>query len=301
MTFPTTLPPRSRRDRLETELAQIGRDRSAGAATLARETLRALSRGLRSFNRAKRPLPASWASRVAGRLGQMQPAMAAFARYAIDWERLALPNDGQQRRRSANTWLTVRRRQLRGELACVAALARRRLPPGARVVTLSRSESVRRALTTLRGRQRPRSVLVLESRPGAEGREMARDLRENGLAARWVLDRRGTEEAGRADVILLGADAIYPDGTVVHKVGTRKLARAAHRAGVPVFVLAGESKMAPLGRVPGALPARFDRTPARWITEYWTSRGAISSAAWRGRSPHRQPHEPPLSEGTQGL
>jgi translation initiation factor 2B subunit (eIF-2B alpha/beta/delta family) len=88
----------------------------------------------------------------------------------------------------------------------------------------------------------------------------------------------------RADLVLVGADAVYGDGSVVHKVGTRPLTLAALRAGVPVIVVAGRSKSVP-GPCPSrTLPPRFDRTPARAVREFWTDRGVVAAAEWSRRA-----------------
>jgi ribose 1,5-bisphosphate isomerase len=121
---------------------------------------------------------------------------------------------------------------------------------------------------------------VLESLPGGEGRTFARELRRAGLRARTVTDTEGRRLVGATDLVLIGADTVSSDGSVVHKVGTRPLALAARRAGVPVIVVAGRSKNAPDPHSARRLPPRFDRTPARAIQEYWTDEGRVPSAKW---------------------
>jgi methylthioribose-1-phosphate isomerase len=59
------------------------------------------------------------------------------------------------------------------------------------------------------------------------------------------------------DAVVTGADAVTPGG-VVNKAGTRALAAAARRAGVPWIVLAGELKLVG-AEVPVVAP--FERTP----------------------------------------
>jgi len=97
---------------------------------------------------------------------------------------------------------------------------------------------------------------------------MAADLRRRGLAARWVADERAPEAVSASDLVLIGADTVETDGTVVHKVGTRRLAELARRSRRPVVVVAGRSKFSP--RRVLRLPPRFDRTPARLVSAYWT-------------------------------
>jgi len=101
----------------------------------------------------------------------------------------------------------------------------------------------------------------------------ARDLRRAGFSARTIPDRDGVDTVRSADLLVLGADAVAADGSVVHKVGTRALAEAAARSGIGVVVIAGRSKFTGRSAPRKHLPPGFDRTPARWISEYWTDAG----------------------------
>ena len=88
------------------------------------------------------------------------------------------------------------------------------------------------------------AVLVAESRPGREGIILAEDL----------ADRVDVTLASDADLawaihefepgaLLIGADAIRPDGAVINKVGSRGAALAAAREGLEVFVVATLDKI----------------------------------------------------------
>lgn len=114
---------------------------------------------------------------------------------------------------------------------------------------------------------------MLESQPGGEGRTLASELRGAGIKARWVRDRSRRIAVRDSDLVVIGADTVERDGSVVHKVGTRALAREALRRQVPVVVVAGSSKWVPEFSRSGPLPRLFDRTPARWIAQYWTDQG----------------------------
>lgn len=83
-------------------------------------------------------------------------------------------------------------------------------------------------------------------------------------------------EIASANLVLVGADLVYREGTLLHKIGTRPLAHAAHSRRIPTIILTGSSKfVAQLPRGPPPRPELFDRTPARWISEYWTETGPI--------------------------
>ncbi len=111
---------------------------------------------------------------------------------------------------------------------------------GARVATLSRSGTVRETLSLAE----PEAVLVAESRPGREGVDAAADLAES-------TDVTLTTDAALAsaicewdaDAVVLGADAIRPDGSVINKAGTRAAALAGTYEGIEVLVVAATDKV----------------------------------------------------------
>jgi len=269
-------------------LRRIERDRRTGAHGLATGTLEILSGMIDAWRNDPPTRPVRVVRTIARSLSRIQPAMGIFRRWANEWTRMA--SDVPERRLldTVKRWKRAWEDRLAHETRRVKLAARGRLPRHSRVLTLSRSESVRDALTAGRGARRPAEVIVLESRPGGEGQAFARDLRGRGLRARVVPDPEGLRLVGRMDLLLIGADAVYEDGSVVHKVGTRPLALAARRAGVPVIVVTGRSKGVPRARPVLPLPRRFDRTPGRAIREYWTDRGREGARSWRPRRLRRR-------------
>lgn len=180
-------------------------------------------------------------------------------------------------RRGLRVLLSRKERELSREIGRLVRFAARRFPVRAVVVTLSRSSTVSEVLRRLPRRRRPTEVVVLRSLPGGEGADMARELKAHGLNARMVEDDDLEVALGPSAVVLVGADTLYADGTLVHKVGTRRVARMAHRRGVDFVALVPSSRVLPYrprrGRTRSLL---FDETPWRWIGQVWTDRGAWS-------------------------
>ena len=110
---------------------------------------------------------------------------------------------------------------------------------GDRVLTLSRSGTVLSAL----GEADVESVVVLESRPGGEGVGVAERLAEEGLDVTLTFDGRVAGVLGDVDTVLVGADTVRADGTVVNKVGTHTAAVVAGRYDVPVYAVAATDKV----------------------------------------------------------
>ncbi|MGA8604942.1 MAG: hypothetical protein WB788_07795 [Thermoplasmata archaeon] len=256
-----------------TAFDRIRLDRTHGAHALSTEALAILSRLTSEWSDSPDTVLRTRFRQVARSLERAQPAMGPFLRWATQWRAMARPDSPVGLTNFARGWLRRERRLLRNELPRVTRTSRRRFPKVRLVVTFSRSRSVLAALKSPPRSRRPERILVLESLPGGEGRLFARDLRNAGLRARGVPDVQGGRVVKTAGLVLLGADAIYRDGTVVHKVGTHRLARAAASAGVPVVVVAGRSKFTGRRSPRRALPDLFDRTPRRYVSEFWTDQG----------------------------
>lgn len=109
------------------------------------------------------------------------------------------------------------------------------------VVTLSRSGTVLRALHT----GDPERVVVAESRPAREGVGVAEDLADAGLDVTLTTDAAAPGLVADADRVLVGADAVDPDGGVANKTGSYPLALAGARADVQFDVACAADKIAP--------------------------------------------------------
>ncbi len=165
------------------------------------------------------------------------------------------------------------------------------LPTGGAVATLSSSATVQALLIEEAG-PRGISVLCFESRPMNEGRIFASALAEAGVEVRYAVDAAAAKLVGECDAVVLGADSVGDDG-IMNKIGSKGLAQAAHAAGVPVYVLADETKMLPVGfpqildddRPGGEVwdaphgvevwNRYFEVTPMEYVTAVVTERGSI--------------------------
>lgn len=160
--------------------------------------------------------------------------------------------------------------------ASIAVQLRERIA-GATVLTHSNSATVRESLT----HEQPAKVLCTVSTPVEEGRSLVAELTEAGIDAELVEDADAPARVAEVNLVLIGADTVFRDGTICNKIGTIPLARAARDADVPVVVAAEVIKLAP---VPGAQApdlADFERElfeliPAELITEIVTEEGVFT-------------------------
>lgn len=153
-------------------------------------------------------------------------------------------------------------RRVREALPALARHGAALVPVGARVLVHSRSRAVLAVLREAAAQGRRPSAWVTAGWPLGEGRDMAADLREAGVAATLVPDAALALAAARADLALVGADAVLPDGSVVNKVGTHLLALATRAAGVPLYVAAETLKFWPEGAGAGDQPPGEDADPS---------------------------------------
>jgi len=154
-------------------------------------------------------------------------------------------------------------------------------------------------------------VYVDETRPRLQGARLtAWELMREGIPLTLIADNAAGYfiQAGKVDIILVGADRMAANGDVANKIGTYQLAVIAKENGVPFYAVVptptidlslpsgaqipieerdasevthiGGQRIAPQG-VPVANPA-FDITPYRYLTAIITEHGVI---------------HPPLEEG----
>ena len=106
------------------------------------------------------------------------------------------------------------------------------------VFTYSNSDTVKQAIRELGVRK----IIVTESRPLNEGVALAEEFASEGIDVLLGVDASIHMYMNAADVVLVGADSVQHDGSVINKVGTRMLAHAAKANKVPFYVLCDTMK-----------------------------------------------------------
>jgi ribose 1,5-bisphosphate isomerase len=88
-------------------------------------------------------------------------------------------------------------------------------------------------------------AIVKETRPRRQGHITARQLREWDVPVTMIVDNAARRYLSDADHVLVGADSIAADGSVINKIGTSGLAVNARDRGAPVMVAAQTMKLHP--------------------------------------------------------
>lgn len=138
---------------------------------------------------------------------------------------------------------------------------------GYTVLTHSYSSSVAAALEVAHAEGKQFQLIVTESRPILEGRDLATRLTSKGLSVKLVADSAAFRCLPQAQVVFVGADSVASQG-VINKVGTWGLALAAKELAIPFYVLATSEKVVPaefpfaLKEEPGNPKEVWDNPPA---------------------------------------
>jgi ribose 1,5-bisphosphate isomerase len=173
-----------------------------------------------------------------------------------------------------------------------------RLRDGDTVLTHCHSTDMLSCIEAAREQGKELSAIVKETRPRKQGHITARQLRELGVPVTLIVDGAAGRYLDDADHVIVGADSITADGSVVNKIGTRSLAVTARERDTPIVVAAQTVKLDPttlsghtveietrderevitdseraeIGDIEVANPA-FDVTPPRYIDAIVTERG----------------------------
>jgi ribose 1,5-bisphosphate isomerase len=260
---------------LTERVAELRADREHGASWMARRAVEALaevakepaSSGEELLERlvtAGRELAGSrpGVGAVAGAVGRLLAATAANVQLDVgELQRLVTEE--------AESLVDGRRRAG----ASIAIQLRERLEDAV-VLTHSASATVREALL----HTPPDRIICTASSPQDEGRAFAEDLRANGLEVELVEDDEAPASLEWASLLLVGADTVFHDGTLCNKTGTRALAEAAARDGVPMVVACEVVKLAPIDAAdfPALTAEEFELTPASLLDSIVTEEGTVS-------------------------
>ncbi|MFX0143387.1 MAG: translation initiation factor eIF-2B [Candidatus Hodarchaeota archaeon] len=123
----------------------------------------------------------------------------------------------------------------------IAEIGARRFPPKDQkfsVMTHCHSSLVTGILLEAKRQGKDFKVINTETQPRLQGRKTAKELLEAGIEVIHIIDSamRWAVRHYQVDLILIGADSITSEGTIINKIGSRLLALVAHEEHVPFYV-----------------------------------------------------------------
>lgn len=256
---------------VEEAIEGMAGDRTSSASRLARVGLETMALATLEGPAWRDPKVLAEAAR---RISEAQPAMAIVHNVVHMFARLvAEGHEPMAVLRELHAELDTARERIGKTFLKIA-------PDHATVLTLSYSESVRACLQAAHAKRRIVRVLVMESGPGFEGRSMAKVLAEDGMSATTIPDDLGPSKAVEATCVLVGADSVLRDGSIVNRRGTRAIAEAAASHGKPMYVACESLKFdtrfdAATWHAAGP-DDLFDVAPPNLVTTVVTERGTYT-------------------------
>ncbi len=272
-------------------LQQIICDHQSGATELARKALQALVDYSDLLKDQTRPEQRRALLEFARALQQSRPSMAPMynliAEFSVNLSHVTPDMTPHQQAHASVETLLARTTNARDAIAAHLAEL---VAPGAVVLAHSRSSTLIACFKVLS--RKPVQAIITESRPGNEGRSLAKTLSDLGVISEYITEAQLGIFVPRADLILLGADCLLVDGSVINKAGSCLIAMAASEAHVPVYVCAESFKRCDwrsqdvrleemdgselgLEPLPNIRPRNiyFDRTPARYVSAWIDEQG----------------------------
>jgi ribose 1,5-bisphosphate isomerase len=182
----------------------------------------------------------------------------------------------------------------------ISAMGANHIPDGSVIMTHCNSGAALGSIIEAKRQGKDIEVYATEVRPWNQGRITIKTLNDNKIPTTFIVDSAVRTMMKEVDLVIVGADAITVNGSVVNKIGTSQIALCAHEARKNVIVTAETFKFAPrtiLGEliqieerptnevlpddIAASLPyvkvrnPVFDVTPAEYIDMIITEAGAI--------------------------
>ncbi len=227
---------------------RVREDQSHGAGELGIWTLEGIRAGVNEIS-------VNGASEAVQNLCQqattLRPSMATPFTAGLDaWQRMHdLTWSGEKAGEAAQKDLDRLIEEREQAPVRIAEYANDLIPDDSHVVTLTISFSV---LVALHAAQPAiRLLTVGESRPACEGAQTARETASSGIETELLTDAAAARRTRDADLLILGADSITADGSIVNKTGSLALSSVAQRADVTVMIVAPTHKILPENHKPG--------------------------------------------------
>lgn len=291
-------------------LRAVADDFNSGASTLARKTLEDIIDFADCCDAETTAELGDELADLAEQLSQARPSRVAVSNALTRWSSCLeqLPEDDLKAARSeaqAAAEEVIEELETARQAAVQACM--QELKDGMTIMTHSASSSVMALFNACYQAGIRLEAIVTESRPGMEGRRLARFLNKLAIPTQFISEAQMAAFVPHADKVILGADSLLRDGALISKSGSRLLALAARDSGVPFWVLAEgfkhslrvaedvvleempeeEMQLEPLTKVE-VRNIYFDLVPARLISAWVNEQGVrveFQSLAEASRQP----------------
>lgn len=187
-------------------------------------------------------------------------------------------------------------KELQEALLVIGKIGSEQVVNGDKILTHCHSHSVVEILKEAKKQGKHFEVFVTETRPVNQGIITAKELNKAGIKNTFCVDSAIGYAMKETTKCIVGTDSLFPDGSIVNKIGTLPIAIVAKKFGKPFMAAGGTYKFTPdvniemekrnpkeiidpknLGESRIINPA-FDVTPAELISLIITEKGAVEPA-----------------------
>ncbi|SFB85061.1 translation initiation factor eIF-2B subunit delta [Marinospirillum celere] len=276
-------------------LRAVKEDLNSGASTLARKTLEDMIDFADCCVAADTRELVEELEDLVQKLLTARPSIQAVRNALLRWSDCleSLPEDDlKAARQEAQTAAKEVIQELKAAQKGAVRACVDELKDGMTLMTLSTSSGVMALFEACHLHGIQIQAIITESRPGMEGRKLARFLSKLDIPTQFISEAQMAYFVPQADKVIVGADSLLRDGSLVNKAGSKLLALAARDSGVPFWVLAesfkhslipaedvtleemseDELQLEPLSSVT-VRNIYFDLVPARLITAWVDEQG----------------------------
>lgn len=127
----------------------------------------------------------------------------------------------------------------------IGEIGARRVRDGDTIMTHCNSSAAISIMAEAHAQGKDINVIATESRPRWQGLLTIKQLDKLGISATLIVDSAVRFFMKDVDIVIMGADAVTVNGSVINKIGTSQLALAAHEARTNVIIAAETYKFSP--------------------------------------------------------
>lgn len=127
----------------------------------------------------------------------------------------------------------------------IGEIGAKRVSDGDTIMTHCNSSAAISIMAAAHAQGKHINVIATESRPRMQGLLTIKQLDELGIQTSLIVDSAVRYFMKEVDLVVMGADAVTVNGSVINKIGTSQLAMAAHEARKNVIIAAETYKFSP--------------------------------------------------------
>ncbi len=127
----------------------------------------------------------------------------------------------------------------------IGEIGARRVKDGDTIMTHCNSSAAISIIAEAHAQGKHINVIATESRPRMQGHLTIQQLDSMGIKTCLIVDSAVRFFMKQVDIVIVGADAVTANGSVINKIGTSQLALIAHEARTNVIVAAETYKFSP--------------------------------------------------------